>query len=83
MPDNIIQFPGRMKDQIDEQQWKELLAEFYLDCYFAARGEPARDPSALEQWLLSAKIKADIESPFFRGWLVRRLSEANTVKLDS
>ena len=79
MPDNIVQFPGKMKDAIDEQQWKELQAEFYLDCYFATKGEPASNPDDLQKWLLDAKIKADIENPFFRGWLVRRLSEAQTV----
>lgn len=79
MTDNIIQFPGKLKDAIDEEQWKALQAEFYLDCYFAARGTPASDPDELQRWLLEAKIKADMENPFFRGWLVRRLSEENTV----
>lgn len=79
MPDNIVQFPGSMKDAIDEKQWKELQAEFYLDCYFATKGVPAQDPEDLQQWLLEAKIKADIENPFFRGWLVRRLSETSTI----
>jgi hypothetical protein len=79
MPDNIVQFPGTMKDAIDEMQWKELQAEFYLDCYFATKGVPASDPDDLQKWLLEAKIKADIENPFFRGWLVRRLSETQTV----
>jgi hypothetical protein len=77
--DNILQFPDRMKEEIDEQQWKALQAEFYLDCYLAAKGEPASEPAELESWLLHARIKADIENPFFRGWLVRRLSEASTV----
>ena len=79
MTDNIVQFPGKMKEAIDEAQWKELQAEFYLDCFFAAKGAPASDPDELQQWLLEAKIKAEIENPFFRGWLVRRLSEASTV----
>lgn len=79
MPDNIVQFPGTMKDAINEKQWKELQAEFYLDCYFATKGVPASDPDDLQSWLLEAKIKADIENPFFRGWLVRRLSETQTV----
>lgn len=79
MPDNIIQFPGKLNGAINEEQWKALQAEFYLDCYFAARGEPASDPDELQRWLLEAKIKADMENPFFRGWLVRRLSEENTV----
>ena len=75
MADNILTFPGKIKDAVDEQQWKVLQAEFYLDCYFAAKGVPASDPEQLQAWLLDAKIKADIENPFFRGWLVRRLSE--------
>jgi hypothetical protein len=29
--------------------------------------------------LLEARLKADMENPFFRGWLVRRLSETQTV----
>ena len=79
MSDNILPFPNTIKDAIDEEQWKSLQAEFYLDCYFAIKGVPASDPEKLQQWLLEAKIKADIENPFFRGWLVRRLSEENTV----
>lgn len=79
MPDNIIKFPQKIKDAVDEEQWKALQAEFYLDCFFAARGVPASDPDELKEWLLQAKIKSDMENPFFRGWLVRRLSEENTV----
>mgnify|MGYP006883062143 FL=1 len=79
MPDNIIKFPGKVKDAVDEKQWKALQAEFYLDCYFAAKGVPASDPDDLKSWLLMAKIKAEIENPFFRGWLVRRLSEENII----
>lgn len=75
MPDNVIKFPGNLKQAIEEEQWKALQAEFYLDCYFAATGAPASDPEELQRWLLEARIKADIENPFFRGWLVRRLSE--------
>lgn len=79
MSDNIIKFPQKIKDAVDEEQWKALQAEFYLDCYFAARGVPANDPDELQKWLLEAKIKADMENPFFRGWLVRRLSEESTI----
>ena len=79
MPDNVLPFPGKIKDGVDEKQWKILQAEFYLDCFFATKGKPANDPDELQQWLLQAKIKADIENPFFRGWLVRRLSEEHTV----
>lgn len=79
MNDNIIQFPGSLKD-VDEQRWKALQAEFYLDCYFAIKGEAASDPQDLQDWILQAKIKAEMENPFFRGWLVRRLSEENKVR---
>lgn len=79
MPDNIVKFPGKLKDSVNEAQWKALQAEFYLNCYFAIKGEPASDPDELKKWLLEAKIKAEIENPFFRGWLVRRLSEENMV----
>ena len=77
--DNIIPFPRKLKEDIDEQRWKALQAEFYLDCYFAAKGAAASDPEALQAWLLEVRIKAEMENPFFRGWLVRRLSEENTV----
>ena len=79
MTDNVLPFPQKMKDAVNEQQWKELQAEFYLDCYFAANGEPASAPEKLQKWLLEARITADIENPFFRGWLVRRLSEESVV----
>ncbi len=79
MSDNVIPFPNKLKDAIDEDQWKALQAEFYLDCFFATKGKPASDPDELQQWLLEAKIKAEIENPFFRGWLVRRLSEEHTI----
>lgn len=81
MTDNILQFPGKLKDSIDELHWKALQAEFYLDCYFAIKGKPASDPDDLQAWILQAKIKAEMENPFFRGWLVRRLSEENKVKV--
>lgn len=80
MSDNVLPFPHKLKDAIDEAQWKSLQAEFYLDCYLAAKGLPASDPEQLQQWLMEAKISADIENPFFRGWLVRRLSEERVVK---
>ena len=79
MTDNILPFPERIKEDIAEDEWKALQAEFYLDCYFANKGVAASDPEALEAWLLAARIKAEMENPFFRGWLVRRLSEARTV----
>ena len=77
MSDNVLQFPGNMKETIKEEEWKALQAEFYLDCYLAAKGEPAHKPDELEAWLLHARIKAELDNPFFRGWLVRRLSEAS------
>jgi hypothetical protein len=80
MNDNVLPFPHKLKDAVDEVQWKSLQAEFYLDCYFAGNGHPANDPEQLQSWLLQAKISADIENPFFRGWLVRRLSEESVVQ---
>ncbi len=77
MNDNVIQFPGVLQEAIKEEEWKALQAEFYLDCYLAAQGEPASNPADLEAWLLQARIKAELDNPFFRGWLVRRLSEAS------
>ena len=79
MGENILLFPDRVRQSIDENEWKSLQAEFYLDCYLAAKGHPASDPDDLQAWLLEARIKADMENPFFRGWLVRRLSETRTV----
>ena len=79
MTDNIVQFPGKLREEINEERWKALQAEFYLDCYLAIKGHPASDPADLEAWLLQAKIRAEMDNPFFRGWLVRRLSEEQTV----
>ncbi len=73
--DNIVKFPNLMKDAVDEEQWKELQGEFYLDCYFAYNGKPADNPEQLGEWLKTAEIYATIDSPFFRGWLMRKLSE--------
>ena len=75
--DNILPFPKQMRDAIDEERWRALQGEFDLDCYFATHGRPAEDPEQLRAWLAEAKLFADTENPFFRGWLVRRLSEAN------
>ena len=71
----ILQFPDRMRDAIDEEAWRSLQSEFYLDCYFSQHGEPPEDPDALRAWLTEAKVFADMDNPFFRGWLVRRLLE--------
>lgn len=73
--DNILQFPDRLRDAIDEEAWRSLQSEFYLDCYLSQHGKPAEDPEQLRQWLTEAKVFADMENPFFRGWLLRRLSE--------
>jgi hypothetical protein len=54
-----------------------LQGEFYLDCYFAQHGRAAEDPDELRAWLNEVKLFADTENPFFRGWLMRRLSEAD------
>lgn len=73
--DNVLPFPDRLRDAIDEEAWRAMQGEFYLDCYFAQHGKPADDPDQLRDWLSEAKLFADFDNPFFRGWLVRRLSE--------
>lgn len=73
--DNIIPFPGGLKDAIGEAQWQDLQGEFYLDCFWAANGRDPEGPDELRAWLQQAQQFADIDNPFFRGWLVRRLSE--------
>jgi hypothetical protein len=73
--DNVILFPHRFRDGIADQEWRELQGEFYLDCYFAQHGHPAENSEALLDWLRQAKLFANTENPFFRGWLLRRLSE--------
>ena len=73
--DNILPFPDRFRDAIDDEAWRALQGEFYLDCYFAQHGTPAEDPEQLREWLNEARLFADTDNPFFRGWLVRRLSE--------
>ncbi len=73
--DNILPFPDRLRNAIDEQAWQTLQGEFYLDCYFAHHGRAAEDPEELRAWLNEVKLFADTEKPFFRGWLMRRLSE--------
>jgi len=74
--DNVIPFPGQLHDGISEEQWREFQGEFYLDCFLAQHGRPAQDPDELRAWLQQAQLFADTENPFFRGWLVRRLSES-------
>jgi len=73
--DNVIQFPRLLPDAIDKEKWHGLQAEFYLDCYSSHHGHPAEDPEQLREWLQEVQLYADMENPFFRGWLVRRLSE--------
>ena len=72
---NILKFPGALRDAIDDEQWREMQGEFYLDCFYAQHGRRSDDPEQLRTWLLDAELFADLENPFFRGWLVRRLSE--------
>jgi hypothetical protein len=74
--DNILPFPNKLKDAFDEVQWQSLQGEFYLDCYTAQHGCPPDDPDQLRAWLQEAQIYADLENPFFRGWLLRWLSES-------
>jgi len=73
--DNIIPFPGQLKDAIDDERWQQLQGEFYLDCFQSQHGRPPEDPDELGAWLREARLYADTGNPFFRGWLVRRLSE--------
>lgn len=73
--DNILPFPDRWRSAIDAERWRTLQSEFYLDCYFAQHGRPADDPEQLREWLQQAQLFAETANPFFRGWLVRRLSE--------
>ena len=73
--DNVLPFPDRFRDTIDDEAWRALQGEFYLDCYFAQHGRPAEDPEQLREWLQASRLFADTDNPFFRGWLVRRLSE--------
>jgi hypothetical protein len=73
--DKILPFPNRFRDAIDDERWRALQGEFYLDCYFAQHGKPAEDPEQLREWLTQVQLFADTDNPFFRGWLVRRLGE--------
>jgi hypothetical protein len=73
--DNILPFPDRLRDAIDEESWRSLQSEFYLDCFIAQHGRPAENPEELRNWLAEAQLFADMDNPFFRGWLMRRLSE--------
>ncbi|MGB5200078.1 MAG: hypothetical protein WBN68_08590 [Sedimenticolaceae bacterium] len=73
--DNVLPFPDRLRNAIDEEAWRALQGEFYLDCYFAHHGRAAEDPDELRTWLKQVKLFADTDNPFFRGWLMRRLSE--------
>lgn len=76
--DNILPFPNKLKDAFDETQWQSLQGEFYLNCFTAQHGYPPEDPEQLRAWLQEAQIYADLENPFFRGWLLRRLSESES-----
>lgn len=73
--DKIIPFPRQMRDAISDEQWMELQGQFYLDCFMSAHEHPAESPEQLREWLQQAQVFADMENPFFRGWLLRRLSE--------
>ena len=73
--DNIINFPLHLRDAIDDEQWQQLQGEFYLDCFNAQHGHPPEEPDQLRDWLQQAQLFADMDNPFFRGWLMRRLNE--------
>ena len=74
--DNVLQFPRVHRDAVDDEQWRALQGEFYLDCFLSHHGQPPADPEQLRSWLHEAGLFADVDNPFFRGWLLRRLSEA-------
>ena len=76
--DKVLMFPHKMRDAVDEEGWRALQGEFYLDCCFAQHGRPAEGPEALQDWWREAKLFADMDNPFFRGWLVRGLSEPDS-----
>ncbi|MEJ2453469.1 MAG: hypothetical protein P8103_04855 [Candidatus Thiodiazotropha sp.] len=78
--DNIIPFPNLFKNSYDETQWRSLQGEFYLDCFQAQHGHPVENPDQLRAWLQEAQLYADMENPFFRGWLLRRLTESEAVE---
>jgi hypothetical protein len=73
--DKVLPFPNRMRDAIDAEAWRALQGEFYLDCFHAQHGRQAQGPDELRAWLEDAQLFADTDNAFFRGWLVRRLSE--------
>ena len=73
--DNVLNFPNKMRDAIDDESWRVMQGEFYLDCFFSQHGHSAENPEILREWLQEAEIFAEIDNPFFRGWLVRRLQE--------
>lgn len=75
--DNVVAFPKGLHNAIDEERWRSLQGEFYLDCFYSQHGRPAEDPDELRNWLSEAKIFADMDNPFFRGWLLRRLTETD------
>ena len=75
--DNILTFPLHLRDAIGEDQWQQLQGEFYLDCYRSQNGRLPEDPEQLRGWLQEAELFAELDSPFFRGWLMRRLSETD------
>jgi hypothetical protein len=76
MSDNkILQFPRLHRDAIDDEQWRAYQGEFYLDSFISHHGFAPEEPEQLRTWLQEVQLFADLENPFFRGWLLRRLSE--------
>ncbi|MDJ0739820.1 MAG: hypothetical protein QNJ91_08885 [Gammaproteobacteria bacterium] len=65
--DNVLVFPNKMGDAINEEGWRALQGEFYLDCFFARHGRPAAGPEEPQDWLREAELFADMDNPFFRG----------------
>lgn len=72
---NILPFPNRFTNGFDKEQWQSLQGEFYLDCFHAHHGAAAETPEQLREWLQQNHFFADLDNPFFRGWLLRRLAE--------
>ncbi len=75
--DNTLHLPDRLRDAIDEDARRALQSECHLDCHVARHGKPADDPDQLRARLHEAQLFADVENPFFRDWLMRRLSETH------
>jgi hypothetical protein len=61
------------RDSIDADRWREVQAQFFLDCFEYVQGRPAASPEEVGDWLKqqTRPLRASLEDDFFRGWLVR------------